>query len=266
MAFVNPPVHEVSLSVSFASRAAASDYDVRQIHDLFREELPVCQRAPAFQGSELLPALGVLPLNSEEPVPSRWWFKSEDDALLLQVQENFLALNWRRRTQIDSPNYYPGFDILFETFKRHVETLRQWLMRNDSAMPNPIATELFYDDLIRFPSSETERIRLSDVLAFWPAQERQLAGWNLAWAEPLADPPTVEAGVLKFAATVAGVSGEVTGGTLRPIVRLNWTALAATRTWEESDSFLQRAHGHISERFNEVVTASARATWEMETA
>lgn len=266
--FVNPPVNEVGLSITFVERPLVSDYDIREFHDLFRDEFPQIERAFAAPGPEILPVLGAAPLNSD-PRLGRWWFKSPGDDYVLQVQENFLGLNWRRKSALHEPSQYPGFDVLVARFLQITQKAQAWVAGKGGVTPKPFAGELLYDDLIRALPNAEGKTKLSDILTFWPdpsliwERETPMQGWTSSWLEPLGYDPGGQLGWMRFTAVAAAAIDEAAGGKMVPIVRLSFNGMSAIDGWDRVDPFFQRAHKHILERFFALVRLEARAAWEV---
>lgn len=260
--FVNPPVNEVGISVSFSERGAISDYHIESLHDLFRAELPSIERAFAAPGPEVLLMSGHPPLNID-PAIGRWWLKSADDTIVLQLQENFIGLNWRRRSALDVPPEYPGYDEMASRFHRYVGMLKAWHEDRGGTLPQPVACELLYDDLVQF-QPQTERAELSSILQFWPSQKQRMVGWNTGWLEPLdgeGSDVAMNGAVMRFAAMAATVTDPIAPATPRPIVRLSFVAMCPSDSWSGVAAFLQAAHAHIRTRFIDIIVPEARQAW-----
>lgn len=113
--FNNPPVSEVVTATYFRQPIA----DLRSQHvGLFwqriRNLFPVAhQQLPAGIGADIGP---------DEPFPMpRYWFISDDDISLLQIQKSAFIFNWRRRGDNRYPHFNksikPTFDRLYSEFE-----------------------------------------------------------------------------------------------------------------------------------------------------
>lgn len=255
--FRNPPVNEVGITVAFGDKGVISDYEIGKIHDLYRDELPEIERAAPSPGSEILQMLGRPPLSLDGQM-SRWWLKSRDDRFVLQLQENFLGFNWRRRASKGGQTEYPGYDHLKSEFDRHLNTLVRWHEGRGSSLPSPTAVELLYDDIIEIQVSD-ERPKLADFLSFWNYErDTPMFGWNASWLEAISDNQTPNPPMMKFGAMQALIPD---GKSFSPVIRLTFTAMALVQSFADIDVFLHNAHLHIRRRFLEVVTETARSAW-----
>jgi uncharacterized protein (TIGR04255 family) len=254
--FLRPPVNEVGLSVSFAEPTLYNPYDFRAVHDLFRSDYPVAQKVDPTQGNDTEISVGLPPLLLQNV--SRWWLISPDNANVLQIQENYFAVNWRRLVGIDTPPTYPGFESLLADFERDLAKL---LAISPSEPPAVRSCELMYDDII--PGLvEDNTVKLSEMVTFWKPghQAAQMAGWQCAWLEPLQLSVAGETGNLQIQFLAAGFPQE--DSPPRPIVRVIWKASTLAVPLERVPSFFREAHSHISRRFEELITSRLRDSWK----
>lgn len=215
------------------------------------------ERVAPAPGPEILQIQG-RPQLSLDGQMSRWWLKSADERLVLQLQENFFGFNWRRIASRGGPSDYPGYDSLKHDFDRHLQTLREWHRQNGTSLPSPVAVELLYDDIIEIQPTQ-ERPKLSDFLSFWDYErDEAMFGWNAGWLEGIGNAHPQQGRVMRFAAMQAGIPE---GEALIPVIRLTFTAMGVVETFEDIDVFLADAHLHIRKRFIEVVTETVRRGW-----
>jgi uncharacterized protein (TIGR04255 family) len=261
--FKTPPINEVGINVS-VGRGLAGTYDIKGIHTEFRPSFPKVSQVLAAPGSELAQLHGVAPLN-EDPLITRWWFVSDDDTQVLQLQDNFVARNWRRRAGIGAPPGYPGFLALHDDFWRQIDKLREWHSAHASVLPDPFACELHYDDII--PTTPDAHPAISDILTFAPPHTGSLMGFQSGWVEMIEGMPTDGRSMLKVQVTSAGMAVTDANGnieipaSIQPVIRIIWSASSMESTWEGVRSFLQLAHTHIGKRFEQLVREDVRSTW-----
>lgn len=177
--------------------------------------------------------------------------------MLLQLQENFIACNWRRRP---SARAYIGFEALREEFEGAVNKVRDWHQSQGGDLPAPLACELLYDDLIEISPGGGDISRLSDILSFWNSSDSPFFGWNINWYETIPG-ENGEEGIMKFSAQAADLPEQDGSGRIRPIVRLNFVAMAMTPTMDSVGDFLDAAHIYIRKRFTELIRPEAMAAW-----
>ena len=123
--FENPPINELII----ASYFDPPPVDLRSEHiglywHRIRKEFPKCSQQPPLGGAEILTNAP-----SEIYPMARFWFISEDDVMLQQVQKNAFMFNWRRR---DSD--YPHFDEhLKPAFDRHYARFAEFVREETAA-------------------------------------------------------------------------------------------------------------------------------------
>lgn len=97
--FERPPVAEVAMAVQFAAEVAAEGFALNQFWPRIRDRYPKLSAQPALppMREDFGPNPGVaFQLLGGPVLPSRYWFVSQDDAEVVQVQGDRLAFNWRR--------------------------------------------------------------------------------------------------------------------------------------------------------------------------
>lgn len=257
--YVRPPINEIALSVSLATATLFDAYDVRSFHDLFRHEFPGHERTDPIEGVDFEQYAGLTPLNADGRA-TRWWFTSADGADILQVQQNFIARNWRRMVGIDDAPKYPGFTEVRGSFDKAVNQSRTWHRGQGRDMPKPRAVELMYDDVL--PGLiENEKFMLSSMLNHLSSLGSRMANWQNAWIEsvtvPGAPDATLSVQIVAAAASVAGSSEP------RPVVRIIWRAAMETDSWSTVAAFFDAAHAHIGRRFHEIVADKVKSNWSV---
>ena len=118
IAFENPPVNEVVVSTYFDPPLS----DFRNEHiglfwGIIKDEFPnVRQQIPVGFAPEVV--------DNEFPMP-RYWFISENETNLIQVQQNAFMFNWRHRDE-EYPRFHryikPTFDRYYGNFNEFVRT------------------------------------------------------------------------------------------------------------------------------------------------
>jgi uncharacterized protein (TIGR04255 family) len=262
--FASPPAHEVGIHIALDGRQAASSYRLTDFHDLVRDKLPVPERALPAGGSEILQLRGIEPLNMA-PWVDRWFLKSSDDSQLLQLQDNMIGYNWRRSPGSVGQTPYPGYSVMKDTFMRYVDQLKNWHIANDIGFCDPMAAELFYDNIIDIPAPDenNERTYLADIFEFWKKPVNELPtmyAWNTSWVEALTDLLPPDGPMLKFSA----LAGSTTEDPLQPprqFMRLQIVASGMYSNWEDVYAFLDIAHDNISRRFGEIVNSNISNSW-----
>jgi uncharacterized protein (TIGR04255 family) len=116
--YKKPPVREVVLGVQFPRLKGFMAYQLGALRDAFAEEYPGVEERPpldpSFEVFGVNPARHGLQLSQLTDFVPRVWFKSADDAFLVQFQPDRLVCNWRR---IKSEPEYPRYEALRRRFE-----------------------------------------------------------------------------------------------------------------------------------------------------
>lgn len=139
--YERPPIDEVAIGVQFAAAVPGfADAHAGVFWQQVKAAYPKVEAQPRIESPpEVLdqPA-GVFPM----PFPlftatngARTFLVSEDDAYLLQIQNNRFYRNWRRR---DAP--YPHFDDLGSSFSSDYASFRAFLA--EEALPPPVVRQV----------------------------------------------------------------------------------------------------------------------------
>ena len=144
--FKNPPINEVVIGAYFdPPLVALRNEHIGLLWSKFRDEFPTVEQRPPIEINLAQNPNPILPVDDEFMVMPRYWFVSEDEVTLIQVQKNAFLLNWRRR---DSE--YPHFaENLQPGFVRHYQTFEEFL-KKDVCIPVPTVSfcELTYVNMI----------------------------------------------------------------------------------------------------------------------
>lgn len=258
--FVAPPVWELALSAS-SGGALADPYDIRGIHDIFRTELPSVERQIPVAGLNVAAMAGGPPVLTEiELPPSRWWFISADETEVLQVQETFIASNWRRRkTPAGDPLSYPGYEHIIAITKDRFSKLRDLYGAESFSKPN--AWELMYDNIIPLVDHEGNELRISDVLSEYKRVDpgRKSLGFQMNWVEKIDGLGALDKAALQIQISVVAMIRA--DAEPLPVIKLLFTAGGATDDWEELFQVADTSHSHIRSRFMALTTDRAHSEW-----
>ena len=173
--FTNPPVNEVVIATYFTQPIA----DLKSQHvGLFWQRIgnlfPVAhQQLPVGIGADIVPG---------EPFPMpRYWFISDDDINLVQIQKNAFMLNWRRR----GDNKYPYFNKSIKpAFARLYSEFESFLARDVSTPDVSIdICELTYVNIIEqcdywAGPRDTAKVIPSFAAVHLGAEDLECSGFN----------------------------------------------------------------------------------------
>jgi len=185
----------------------------------------------------------------------RYWLISPDDQELVQVQPDYLALNWRFRNET---NQYPGYLEMRRRFSDLLETTKSGLS-NHQGVFRPTRAELTYIDVIRpgaLWSSHEDTHKLINLVLPSDASYEQL---SFAYSRQLTARSDKFVGRLRVTVTpvVDWIKQE-------PQLNLNFTARSAD--FQDADvrpilEFMDLAHSEIKDSFNRLISEEALSAW-----
>ena len=257
--FDKPPIWEVGISAS-TSEQAIDPYNIKGVHDFFRDELPKVERQPPVGDLAAATFFGApSPISPTSlGVPPRWFFISEDERELLQVQENFLGSNWRRVTgeQPGTSFDYPGFETIFAQAERRFGRLRSEIPN----FPPPITGELLYSNLIPLVWPDGTMLRISEVLSeYKPSKRRTARNFQMTFTENI-DGIEPERALMNVNVSVVGMP-RPDHAELLPLVRINFVGSALVRSWDELLEIVNVSHDYMRERLMSLTGERVHSMW-----
>lgn len=271
-----PPVNEVAISISFEPQPVLESPRLMIGLGQILTEFPQVTAVPPYemameQPSEeqvLRPAIPKIQFVDSSQMQRRYWFTtSEASPLLLQVQPNYFALNWRRQ---DGEDYYPGFEYLREKFDHYLALLQEAVTGQGGELLQITQLELTYINILR-PDEVWGSIKdLRKVIDLDVPGIDRFEQVNLAYSEPV----TTEAGLFYgrlHAAVATGYQPKAETAELRPlstadlipVINLSVTTRSGKIT-ENVATVSQRfdpAHDTVTESFKSLTTDAARRNW-----
>lgn len=161
----HPPLDELVIGVQFRDDVTDDAIALAEYWPKIRNSFPALQKQPplppaseAFESSgEAEPAIELL---MAPPAP-RYWFVSEDENRLVQLQPNRFFLNWRKRQPEDE---YPRYDVLREEFRAHLGDLLDALPEDRRPTAIPTWCELTYINHVDAAAKRKGHRPLADIL------------------------------------------------------------------------------------------------------
>jgi uncharacterized protein (TIGR04255 family) len=135
----HPPLDEFVIGVQFRGDASDDAVALADFWPRIRADFPALEKQPPLPPiSEEFGAPSPTETNIQlltSPPPPRYWFISEDENRLIQLQPDRLLLNWRKRRPDDQ---YPRYRILREEFRARYSDLLAALppARQPEAVPS----------------------------------------------------------------------------------------------------------------------------------
>ena len=156
------PINELSIALQFGARLALTPLKALEFRNKISTEYP---------GLELKRPIGNLGGNTgmalemvAEDVDARYWFSSADGYLLVQIQQDLVAFNWRKRNAPGEipVQQYPGFE---EMLRRFMAMVGLFLATLEVSEAPPVSTvNLFYDNLWAATSGKDT---IAGFFGFW---------------------------------------------------------------------------------------------------
>jgi uncharacterized protein (TIGR04255 family) len=159
--YQTPPINELAIAVQFATPLPVAPNDAVRIFHAVENEFPKLELKERIGGLGTQMFTGAQMVRVTDDLMPRYWFSSADESFLLQVQPNFIGVNWRKRTPPgeQASNPYPGFDHMLDMLRSNMGKVLSTMGTTD--VPPPSAVNLYYDNLWVEDRSAVE------IFTFW---------------------------------------------------------------------------------------------------
>jgi uncharacterized protein (TIGR04255 family) len=114
--YTNPPIDEVILGAQFNRLPNFTQAHVGLLWSEVKDKYPRTQDQPPLIGP-FKPEMSGVPF-FQNAGAFRVWLLSADDTEILQIQNDRILRNWRRRPDIDYPRFEPLLDRFMDEFRR----------------------------------------------------------------------------------------------------------------------------------------------------
>lgn len=261
---VPPPVNEVVYSLSFERKASLTpprlgmslvelldrypNTEVRPPYDM-QLELPL-EKQPTAVTAPRVDFLGVDQGNM------RYWLTSPDEVEVVQLQPNYLAMNWRRRMPEQS---YPGYGALRRRFIEVYEQINRAVTAQDEDPIAPRQAELAYVNILQPDAlwrhhGEMHRVVQIDFEDFQDYEQ-----FSFAYSRGLQRQHDGFAGRV-----YVNVQPAIEALRHRPAITLTLTVRSAPldpQTLPAVLEFIDEAHREVTRAFSRITTVAARTAW-----
>lgn len=258
-----PPVNEVVLSLAIAPQERLVGPYLPSLLGSWFDDHPEVQIVGPLQMPVEFPfpvpqakSFGFADLQQVVPEPRYWLSSFDENSELLQVQRDFLALNWRRRS---AEQEYVHYARLRERFAAFVGRVAESLAGVDGYL-QPLRAEMTYVNVIEPGGLWSDSRDLHRVFRFgFPgdASYENVAG---TYSKPLLDEGGAWAGRVH-------VSLQTGFDPLKEESRAALTLTARAGNFLDDTSldevlrFMDLAHVHLNQTFYELLTSEAREQW-----
>lgn len=176
--FERPPVTEVVLGIQFASVPAFTSIRMGAVWDQFRTRFPtVTEQLP------IDPVFETFGTTSEQPRPQeihiqaflappmpRYWFETQDSAELIQIQQDRIIYNWRKRHEQQEYPHYEPFRNQFAEVMTKIETFFE---SEGFGAVKPNQCEVIYINTIDLPDGVDPHGCLERITPLWTGQQSE---------------------------------------------------------------------------------------------
>lgn len=255
--FENPPLDEVILGIQFDPISGFNSFAAYQIWEHLKNELPRIEEQPlltpqfeTFGGNPTQNGLK-LQFGSGQP-SSRFWFISQDENHLVQLQHDRILLNWRKRSEDDS---YPRFENIRDIFSKNISDISNVIQEN-------------YDQILQINQAEVTYINLVDVddfnnigewISTWRSPDFDIEVINMFFAEAIKD---------KDSRSFARMHHEINsvfsqdGSTKAFRIGLTFRGKPVGKNVDDAIDFITEGREKIVNRFTELTTEKAHKDWK----
>lgn len=247
----NPPINELVVGIYFSPPLARLHAEhIGFFWSKIFEQFPKSQNAPPIGMADVL-GMG---LDEIFPLP-RFWFISEDESTLIQIQRNAFLLNWRKRIG-DYPHYDPVKEEFDKYYREFEKFLKSFVGIEDIYIDR---CELSYINQI--PESDLYQ-GIHDIKKVFPSISLPDTGFEFPLGVNFKTSYSVN-GNLQLAITVQNRTSKVEENKERQSLyfELRASEKLTNTTKSEADRFFEEAHGAIGKCFFKMISDEAEEFW-----
>ncbi len=242
VSFLRPPVAEVSVGVVFSPRPDLLIGHIGDFWSVIRDRYPRTEHAQLVLGE------------GEAPVQDRFgnwlprvWFLSEDNCMLVQVQQDRIYVNWRANGE----QTYPRFPAVKSEFDRVWSLFVGRVAELTGAPPLPSRIEVSYTNFIWSGEAVRSTADLSRVLKdFHWAEDHKYLSPPSGIALNMTFPLHSGAGNLRVRTATAERASDRAKG-----LHLELQVVAAPNAGQSIDELIEEGHQTIIRAFEDLTTA-----------
>lgn len=136
--YEKPPITEVVFDVSFNSLEEFHSEHLGLFWSKIRKDFPRCEQAIPYDDHAVEYSEEVFPM-------PRYWFISECDSQVLQIQKNHLAFNWRRGS---GKKDYPHYEAVKASFEKYLKKFSDFIAEEKLGILEVTGAQLSYSNAI----------------------------------------------------------------------------------------------------------------------
>lgn len=263
--FERPPVTEVVLSIQFAALTAFRTLHVGLLWDKLRQEYPNASEQPPLPPvfETFGAALAFAPPRLEiqtflSPPMHRFWFETADGSELLQVQQDRILHNWRKR---EKEQEYPRYETIREQFVADIGAFNDFLNKEGLGEVRPNQCEVNYINSIELADADSPYTRLERITPLWTGSFAENYG-NEIENTAIQSRFVLQEGGQPYGRAYVSFTPAVLPAENRPVMRLDITVRGKPRqqTLESAFDMLDQEREIVVRTFAAVTTPEL---WEM---
>jgi uncharacterized protein (TIGR04255 family) len=262
--FKRPPIDEVVLSIQFASLENFKAAHVGLFWKTFRAKYPKVteqgQLAPAFEtfgtpSAPTAPSIQFL----QSPMMSRFWFEKEGAPDLMQLQQDRIIHNWRKK---EREAIYPRYEAIRRGFESEIAIFTKFLKAESLGELRPNQCEVTYINIIEMPDGSDPQQKLEKITPLWSMRPSETVPGEFENALVQTRFRLVEEGK-PWGRMYVNFQPGLRQTDLTPVVRLEITARAKPREESISAAFqlLDRGRSAVVRTFAAVTTPEMHNFW-----
>jgi uncharacterized protein (TIGR04255 family) len=273
---VRPPVNEVVISIAFQSQPVLESPKLVVGLGRILEDFPSITEVPPYEMPMEKPleehglqaSIPQIQFVDPTQLRKRYWLTAGDSSpLLIQVQADYFALNWRRK---EAGEPYPGYDHLRELFDHYLGLFQEAVVGQKGDQLTVTQLELTYINILRPDESWGSHRDLSGVINLQTPGMDRFEQLNFAYSRTV----TTESGSFYgrlHAAVATGYQPKSDSSELRtlspsegvPVINLSITtrSTALAEGIATVGRHFDIAHDAVTGDFNSLTTGTARSNW-----
>ncbi len=265
--FAAPPVVEVALGVQFEPLERLRSLDMLSLRDSYKGKFPKVQEHPPlpsviedFGPPRAFRLEARLEMTDLPPVP-RYWFLTETESELIQIQQDRFVHNWRK---IGTGDDYPRYERIAATFQDEFLQFHEFVDRGEFGPLVPSQCEVTYINHIESGVGWDRLGELGEILTVWRSQYSdpflsEAENVVLSWSHVIPSESGAPAGRLRIMAEPAQ---RISDG--QPAYRLTLTARGHPFGNDMTGirSFLDLGREWVVRGFASITTPKMHQIWE----
>jgi uncharacterized protein (TIGR04255 family) len=263
--FSRPPIDEVVLSIQFAPPENFTTAHMGLFWRSIRSKYPTVTQQPKLP--PLFETFGTPPISGSAvqfqammapPMP-RFWFDNENGPDLLQLQQDRIIHNWRKREQ---EQIYPRYGAIRSRFESEVQAFVEFLEKEQLGELRVNQCEVSYINVIQLPDNVDPHLKITEISPLWSTQITESASGKFENSSLYAQ-YLLSDNQKPFGRIYVNFQPAFRPSDLSPLIRLEITARGTPNGESISEAFrlLDEERSAIVRTFADVTTPMMHEIW-----